>query len=465
MPKEALSSSFASDRLGESISSYPVDHTKAQAELHLDMSYGSPRLPLHNHNKSERRLNFGRARWIHILFRPIYWPNKVKGILLLALVFLLCFNQLYELKVEVFLYSKGWINREIQAVEPLSGCFEQHRIPAEYNYTNAFGPKKTEIQAGLPLQIGLDCYDLAGSLQPEPRPSSSPRIYYHTYWRSDLASFGERQEWLLKSFFATQEMNYSTLILWSNGKLSPNKFIDKWLARYPRSFELRIVDIPQLAMGTPLEGNKYLDRNDPLAWVDGDLVRLLVVWNFGGAWVDMDSLLTRDIYPLLEHEFFIQWDCYDKKYTPFNGALFHFYKKSPYLCEALHIMATGPPPRLSSTDWGSMLYFKLWRRLVAANIPPFKVLPFCFTDGRSCRLDNRLPDPFVPDPSNGRWPLRGPQYADAKGLAPFAVGGLLDRTLGKVFSVHLHNQWQKSFPKNGWVRRLLLERYNRILGV
>ena len=78
-------------------------------------------------------------------------------------------------------------------------------------------------------------------------------------------------------------------------------------------------------------------------------------------------------------------------------------------------------------------------------------------------MDNRLPDPFRPDPRNGRWPLRGPHYTDVRGAAPFAVGGLLDRTLTKVFSVHLHNQWNKNFPKGGWVRRLLLDRYDTIL--
>lgn len=39
------------------------------------------------------------------------------------------------------------------------------------------------------------------------------------------------------------------------------------------------------------------------------------------------------------------------------------------------------------------------------------------------------------------------------------AGGGLDQTLGKVFSVHLHNQWNKAFPKGGWVERLLLARY------
>jgi hypothetical protein len=77
-------------------------------------------------------------------------------------------------------------------------------------------------------------------------------------------------------------------------------------------------------------------------------------------------------------------------------------------------------------------------------------LPYCLTDARSCRLDNRLPDPFKPDPST---------WAGAGGSA-LLEGGKLDHTLRKIFSVHLHNQWEKKFPKNGWVDRLLLRRYD-----
>jgi hypothetical protein len=43
-------------------------------------------------------------------------------------------------------------------------------------------------------------------------------------------------------------------------------------------------------------------------------------------------------------------------------------------------------------------------------------------------------------------------------------GGGLDDVLSKVFGVHLHNQWEKSFPKGGWVERLLLRRYDQTLG-
>lgn len=143
----------------------------------------------------------------------------------------------------------------------------------------------------------------------------------------------------------------------------------------------------------------------------------------------------------------------DKPYAPLNGALMRFRKHSPYLCEAFHIIFTSPFPREGSTDWGSLLYFKLWRRLVAGGIPPFQILPFCFSDARSCRLDNRLPDPFSPDNAKGKWTM---------GLG-MEEGGGLDKVLGKVFGVHLHNQWEKDFPKDGWVERLLLNRYEKTL--
>jgi hypothetical protein len=116
-------------------------------------------------------------------------------------------------------------------------------------------------------------------------------------------------------------------------------------------------------------------------------------------------------------------------------------------------MTTSTPPRPSSSDWGSILYLRLWRRLVAEGIPPFKILPFCFSDGHACRLDNRLPDPFKPDPSNGHW---------TGGLTRAEDGGL-DRKLSNVFALHLHNQWDKNFPPGGWVDRLLLRRYENKL--
>lgn len=395
-------------------------------------------------------------------FRPRSLIVALKYIIPCIFVSILYWFYRYELHVELTPYPRDWVHQEIEPVKALSGCFTSSRVSDKYNITEAlYGPRYNEIQAGMSLRFGLDCYELAGTIQNPPNShqdkplTDQARVQYHTYWRSDLAAFGARQEWMIKSFFATQNVQTSRLVLWSNGDLSGNELLSKYVRRFPHAFTLKIVSIPELAVGTALKGSRLLKSTDVKAWLDGDLIRLLVLWNFGGVWVDMDSLLTRDLEPLLEHEFVTQWDCYDKKYSPLNGALMRFRQHSPYLCEAFHIMLTDTPPRPGSTDWGSVLYLKLYRRLVAGAIPPFKILPFCFSDGRSCSLDNRLPDPFAADDTRGKWTW---------GLG-MQEGGPLDTVLGKIFGVHLHNQWHKEFPKDGWVERLLLRKYERKLKV
>ncbi|GJE94826.1 glycosyltransferase family-like protein [Phanerochaete sordida] len=414
--------------------------------MSLRRNYEQMRLPLWTTRTHTRPL----PRLLATLLK-VALPAFVLGLVLALTV--------WDPHVELAFYSRSWVRQQVRPVPPLAGCFAPARVSPLYNATDAlYAPHRTTVHAGMPLRLGMDCYNFAGLIHPPEdvagyRPPDE-RLQYHTYWRTDLVPFGERQEWMLKSFFATQNLNVSRLVLWSNGDLSNNAFVQQHLQRYPDAFTSRVADVATLSAGTALEGAGSLWVEDGKAWVDGDLLRLLVLWQDGGVWVDMDSLLTRDLRPLVEHEFVTQWDCYDKVYVPFNGALMHFRQHSPYLCEAFHIMASSPAPRKGSTDWGATLYLKLWRRLTAAGVPPFSVLPFCFADGRSCRLDNRLPDPFAPDPRGGAW-------TDGMGRER---GGGLDQALGKVFSVHLHNQWEKAFPPDGWVHRLLLSRYEQRLG-
>lgn len=272
------------------------------------------------------RLNRWRTRRLshsrHGRLRPRYYTLlDCKIIIPLILGILWLFFTLWQPHVEFALYSRRWIRNEVEALHPLSGCFDAHRVSHKYNISQSiYGPKKTEIHSGQPMRLGMDCYNFAGTIRsphevPDHWIHPDERIQYHTYWRRDLADFEERQEWMIKSFFATQNTDTSRLVLWSNGDLSDNKIVQKWLRRYPDSFTLRRVELDRLAKGTSLEGSPLLQLKDKKAWIDGDMVRLLVLWAYGGVWVDMDSLLTRDLSPLLEHEFATQWDCYGEYLT------------------------------------------------------------------------------------------------------------------------------------------------------
>lgn len=458
----------------------------------LPSDSSSPFAGLLNHRQPYAKLIPRHAQWRYRLrtalssIRPAHIFRLLLYLIPGLAVSLVILFTFYEPKIEIKLYSRKWLQAEVDPIPPLSGCFEQAgRDGSLYNVTERVWRKTStwEVQSGMDMQSGLDCYDYAGIIGGRPTNNDDTplegdkRTIYHTYWRIDLATFGPRQEYMLKSFFATQPVNKMKLVLWSNGDLKAgNAILLGYLRQYPEAFDVREVDMKALARGTSLYGSDRLESTDAKAWLDGDLLRLLVLWNYGGVWVDMDSLLTRSLEPLLEHEFVTQWDCYNKPYTPLNGALMRFHKHSPYLCEAFHIMVTDTAPRPGSTDWGSLLYTKLWRRLVKAGVPPFKILPWCFSDGRSCRIDNRLPDPFRRDgEGEGRWSPKTSKTStgassDASRPSNSAArvmttedGGLLDELLHKVFVVHLHNQWEKAFPRDGWVERLLLKRYEKKL--
>ncbi len=257
---------------------------------------------------------------------------------------------LYEPHIEFAFYAQGTGCTRKSCLPNRCLGVSTHRESAQCTTWSeaVYGPKKTEVQAGLQLRMGLDCYDLAGTIRSDGNTRildvhvpGDERTQYHTYWRVDLAAFGPRQEYMLQSFFATQNIYTSRLILWSNGDLSDNEILVGYLDRYrPTPSPSKFVDIPALAIGTALEGSELLRRKDEKAWVDGDLIRLLLLWNYGGVWVDMDSLLTRDLDPLLEHGLslsgtamvrntfvsilFSLMTLTDKVYQPFNGALMRF---------------------------------------------------------------------------------------------------------------------------------------------
>lgn len=334
-------------------------------------------------------------------------------------------------------------------------------------------PRHVELSPGIALPFEHDCFNFAATL-PRHASASWPALSEHTtlhlFWRADLKPLGQRQTALIDSLLATQDKHTTSAILWTNDAVRLLDFaadglpLDILLKRYGDRLRVQQVDKSQLASGTPMEESSRLSLADKKAWLDGDLVRVLVLYQYGGIWVDMDSLATgRDLRVLAEHEWVTQWDCYgarhpwlltarsetdmamvvaDKPYQPLNGALMHFLRHSPYLCEMLHIMATDPLPSPSSTDWGSRLYHTLYRRLLHAGIPPFKVLPWCFADGRSCRLDARLPDPFDPQATASFHPSRMDRLA---------------RDTKNAWVIHLHNQWDKEFPKGGWIDELVLK--------
>ncbi|KZV80523.1 hypothetical protein EXIGLDRAFT_630039, partial [Exidia glandulosa HHB12029] len=109
-------------------------------------------------NARRRWISFQNYVWGCVLLcrihRPRTWLSCFRWALLVLLLLGLIINLLWELHVEIMVYPRSWVAREITPVEPLAGCFEQSRISRLYNMTAAMSPKRFEIQAGIPMRIG-----------------------------------------------------------------------------------------------------------------------------------------------------------------------------------------------------------------------------------------------------------------------------------------------------------------------
>jgi hypothetical protein len=178
-----------------------------------------------------------------------------------------------------------------------------------------------------------------------------------------------------------------------------------------------------IAQNTPITNitnNEIIIKKDEKAWFDGDLLRLLVLFKYGGVWIDFDTFLIRDFSPLLHEEFVHEWDCFLPSFFPMNGAIMHFLKNSKFLKLMLNqIQKKFKNLRIDSLDLGSYLYFDTFKILVEKRKQVFTVLPWCFVDGYVCVRDNEF----------GAFRLMQSINEDQKKL------------VRKGFATHWHGQW------------------------
>lgn len=173
----------------------------------------------------------------------------------------------------------------------------------------------------------------------------------------------------IKSFLATQNLDKTRLIVWSDYDISNNERIKP----YKDFIELRIWNAKEEAKGTLLEGVNHLNTIDDNYWAQSDLLRILVLYKYGGVWADMDIVFLRDFKPILDQEYMYQWG----SETNFErdgacGTVLAGFKKSEFMLRLLHELKKSPIQE-KSTVWGKDLFAKVW-----AKWPNFTIFPSPF---------------------------------------------------------------------------------------
>ena len=165
-------------------------------------------------------------------------------------------------------------------------------------------------------------------------------LIFHCLWRVPR-EFGMKQAAVIRSIIVNHYDNLNNLEinLWSNVDLSENSSLDD-VKEY---IKFRRWDFDEEKIGTPLENVGYLNNKtlfDTKCYIEGDFFRILVLYKYGGFYIDMDVLILRNMMPLNDYEFLYQWGSSGNGKEDFamNGAIMRLNKNSPLANEMLNLL-------------------------------------------------------------------------------------------------------------------------------
>ncbi|CAJ1405936.1 unnamed protein product [Effrenium voratum] len=188
------------------------------------------------------------------------------------------------------------------------------------------------------------------------------------------------------SFLATQS-NTSKLWFWTN---VGNEFLQDSLRMFEeerfrgrvqlRHFEARSEFAQVVSNATESNALAHVYEAQTDVTSKSDLLRAVVLHNYGGFWMDTDVLLIRDLTPLAQEDFAYlgQDDFVNNAFMSTSKPRSAFMKSYLSLVLARHLST-------NHFEYGPSVLTELCRKIQSSEMPStFHVLPGCFFDGAWC---------------------------------------------------------------------------------
>jgi len=199
-----------------------------------------------------------------------------------------------------------------------------------------------------------ECINFLRNIKDEDFKYPHERVKFHVYTEIKTA----KELMVIKSYLATQNLDKTEMIVWSDYDISNNKLIQP----YKDMVTFKVYNPEEEAVGTPLEGDQKLSTKDRKYYLQSDLARILLLYKYGGVWCDMDVILLRDFKPILDQEYMYMWGSeVDFSNQGACATVLSGKGKSKFMTELLQELLNTPPSP-ETTCWGKDMFAKLYRR-------------------------------------------------------------------------------------------------------
>lgn len=151
------------------------------------------------------------------------------------------------------------------------------------------------------------------------------KVLFHVYWYGKIT---RKQIASINSYLKTQNLETTELWVWLDNSYFTNEF-----NKIPKHKNIKIISYDPIieSKGTLLNGKEYIN-NKKFIKFRSDMARLIILYKYGGIYIDMDIFLLKDFTPLFGIEF-----CYSWSYLKTgNNAILRCRKKSDIVIELMN---------------------------------------------------------------------------------------------------------------------------------
>jgi hypothetical protein len=189
-------------------------------------------------------------------------------------------------------------------------------------------------------------------------PAPADLVTFHTSWifqgdpSEDLLS---KIRIALRSFFTFHNSPSPRLVLWTNDVAKATTHLPD-MASF---MEIRKYNVTNESKGTPLEGKMKeanLKKNDENNLLQSGLLRLIVLYKYGGLYFDMDNVFFRNVLPLCNIQFAYKYGAQERLGDAVLSLRGHGALATAILEKVVELQDT-PAPEGAEEGWSWVLTF------------------------------------------------------------------------------------------------------------